>query len=171
MNELLRLFADDEPTLEVHPLAKIFPMMADDELADLAADIRAHGLLHPIVRTVDGRVLIDGRNRLKACEIAGVRPHFADMVRDEDEARGLIESANLQRRHMTGAQRAVAYALMHPETEQGKRNDLSTKQTSSPKVNRQTLSEAREIIPYDDLVQRVLAGCSLLLMNSSSTIL
>ena len=53
----------------VHPLAAVFPMMTDDELQDLADDIREHGLLHPIVLDADG-VLIDGRNRLRACEIA-----------------------------------------------------------------------------------------------------
>ncbi len=46
-------------------------MMTDDELAGLAADIKANGLIHPIVTDAAG-VVIDGRNRLRACEIAGV---------------------------------------------------------------------------------------------------
>jgi ParB-like chromosome segregation protein Spo0J len=53
-----------------HPAADLFPFMSDDELAELAVDIRAHGLLEPIV-LLDGLVL-DGRNRLRACEAAGV---------------------------------------------------------------------------------------------------
>jgi ParB-like chromosome segregation protein Spo0J len=49
----------------------LFPMLADDELEELAADIK--GLLQRIVLDAEGRVL-DGRNRLAACEIAGVEP-------------------------------------------------------------------------------------------------
>jgi ParB-like chromosome segregation protein Spo0J len=60
-------------TRPVHPIADLFPMMTDEELADLAADIKANGLLHPIVVDKEG-ALIDGRNRARACEIAGVEP-------------------------------------------------------------------------------------------------
>jgi ParB-like chromosome segregation protein Spo0J len=58
--------------LAVHPIAALFPMLADDELEELAADIKARGLLQPIVLDAEGRVL-DGRNRLAACEKAGIR--------------------------------------------------------------------------------------------------
>jgi hypothetical protein len=32
---------------EVHPVADLFPMMTDDELDDLAGDIKANGQIHP----------------------------------------------------------------------------------------------------------------------------
>jgi ParB-like chromosome segregation protein Spo0J len=53
------------PTGAVHPVANLFPMLPDDELQELADDIRANGLQHPIVLDKDG-VLIDGRNRWAA---------------------------------------------------------------------------------------------------------
>src|SRR5205085_4815531 len=52
----------------VHPVAALFPLLPPDELAALAADIRAHGLLHAVVLGADGQV-IDGRNRLAACKL------------------------------------------------------------------------------------------------------
>jgi ParB-like chromosome segregation protein Spo0J len=64
-------------TRPVHQSADLFPIMTDEELADLAADIKANGLLHPIVVDKDG-VLIDGRNRARPCEIAEVElPSFS----------------------------------------------------------------------------------------------
>jgi ParB-like chromosome segregation protein Spo0J len=57
----------------VHPIADLFPMMTDEELANLAADIKANGLIHPLVVDKNG-LLIDGRNRDKACQLAGIEP-------------------------------------------------------------------------------------------------
>jgi len=63
-------------------------MLADDELDELAADIKARGLLQPIVLDAEGRVL-DGRNRLAACKKAGVKPDFITYADgDPDGARG-----------------------------------------------------------------------------------
>jgi ParB-like chromosome segregation protein Spo0J len=67
------------PSLAVHPVAALFPMLADDELEELVADIKERGLLQPIVLDAEGRVL-DGRNRLKACELAGVKPTFRNLT-------------------------------------------------------------------------------------------
>jgi ParB-like chromosome segregation protein Spo0J len=60
--------------LEFHPLADIFPLVEGQEFAELAADIAEHGLHEPIV-LYEEKVL-DGRNRIRACEAAGVGPTF-----------------------------------------------------------------------------------------------
>lgn len=140
--------------MKVHPLADRFPMLYPAELAELAADIKANGLLHPIVRTVDGDTLIDGRNRLKACDMAEVAPIFDDRIRDEDEAVALILSANVRRRHMNAGQRAMAHAFAYPEPTAYKRggsNSFVTKELSLT-----ALSKARTVLAFSEqLAQQV----------------
>ena len=53
-----------------HPLAELFPLMEGAAFEELVADIKANGLVHPL--TVCDGMLLDGRNRLRACEEAGV---------------------------------------------------------------------------------------------------
>jgi ParB-like chromosome segregation protein Spo0J len=91
----------------VHPVADLFPMMSDEELDDLAADIKANGLVHPIVIDREG-TLIDGRNRLEACRRAKVEAEWT--VFDGDDPVAFILSSNVNRRHMTPSQRAMVVA-------------------------------------------------------------
>jgi ParB-like chromosome segregation protein Spo0J len=79
---------------EIHPAADVFPMLPDDELAALAEDIKQNGLMYPIVTAVDG-ILIDGRNRLRACEMVGVEPIWRTLNADNDEMLAFIVSMNL----------------------------------------------------------------------------
>lgn len=88
--------------MEIHEYAALFPAATDAELQEMAEDIRQRGLLCPII-TLAGKVL-DGRNRLKACEMAEVTPRFqkytgADPLAD-------VVSWNLKRRHLTPSQQA-----------------------------------------------------------------
>jgi len=103
---------------EVHPVAALFPMLADDELDELAADIAERGLLHPVVLDAEGRVL-DGRNRLAACEQAGVEPAF--ITYDGGDPDGYALAVNIARRHLTKGQQAAVIARsdlpFHGETE------------------------------------------------------
>ena len=92
----------------VHPVADLFPLLAGDELQQLAEDIRRNGLHQPIVRDAHG-VIIDGRNRLLACHIAGVAPRFVDLPAGADPV-AYILSANIARRHLSQGQRAMVVA-------------------------------------------------------------
>jgi hypothetical protein len=79
--------------LKIHPAAELFPRMSDDELRELAADIKAHGLKQPIVSWSPGyvgdgvkdrpRYVLDGISRLDAMELAGL-----PLVSDEGELTG-----------------------------------------------------------------------------------
>jgi len=78
--------------------------MDAEALAALADDIREHGQREPVI-LFHGAVL-DGRNRLRACEIANVEP--LTCVRDDIESpTTFVLSLNLHRRHLTPAQRAA----------------------------------------------------------------
>lgn len=90
----------------VHPAASLFPLLPDDELQALADDIAAHGQLEAILLH-QGEIL-DGRNRARACEIAGVTPKVDIWRPAADETPSTyVVSRNLRRRHMTASQRAT----------------------------------------------------------------
>jgi len=55
-------------------------------------DIREHGLHEPIVVYEDK--ILDGRNRYRACAVAGIEPTFTVYTGDEAEARICSTSAN-----------------------------------------------------------------------------
>ena len=93
--------------MDAHPVADLFPMLADEELKDLAADIAERGLLQPIILDDQGRIL-DGRNRFAACELAGIDPVFESYAGPDPD--GYALSVNLSRRHLTAGQRAMIAA-------------------------------------------------------------
>lgn len=98
-----------------HPAASLFPLIDGTELEALANDIRKHGLLDPIV-LYEGKVL-DGRNRLRACELAGVEPRFVEWNQDGQTPTEWVVSENLHRRHLTTGQRAALALDLLPRLE------------------------------------------------------
>jgi hypothetical protein len=146
--------------MQVHPAADLFPMMSEDELQELAADIQSRGLRHPIMLDHTGKVLIDGRNRLAACELLKQEPTFARLDKDDDPIAYII-SINVRHRHLTKGQQAMAVAMAYPEP--GKRGprkkgdpevDLVSKSFSTAR-----LSQARSVLKYSrPLAQEVMSG-------------
>jgi ParB-like chromosome segregation protein Spo0J len=94
-----------------HPICLLIPSADEDELQDLTDDVRAHGLIDPIV-LFEGMIL-DGRNRSAACERAGVEPRYAQFRGGREDALILVISHNLKRRHLT--KQAIADALVAAE--------------------------------------------------------
>lgn len=91
-----------------HPIAGIFPLLDDDKIASLAADIKANGLKSSII-LFEGKIL-DGRNRATACNLAGVTPRYEEFKGTKLEAVAHVWSLNMERRHLDSSQAAAAVA-------------------------------------------------------------
>lgn len=94
--------------MKFHPYSEIFPLLSDQELQELADDIRQHGLREDI--WTFGGMILDGRNRFLACQKANEKPRFRKFVGSEEGALALVISANIARRHLTASERAFAGA-------------------------------------------------------------
>lgn len=129
-----------------HPLADLFPMMDWDDLRDLAGDIKTNGLRQPIV-TLDGMIL-DGRNRYRACLECGVLPRFVDF--DGDDPVAFVISLNLRRRHLNESQRALVGAKlssMHVDNaKSGNIHMNATHASALLNVGRTTIDQAARVI-------------------------
>jgi DNA-binding transcriptional regulator YiaG len=91
--------------VDFHEVANIFPLLQGAEFDELVADIRANGLLDPI--TVHDGKIIDGRNRYRACEAAGIAPRFEAWKQNGQSLKSWVVSKNLIRRQLNETQRAV----------------------------------------------------------------
>ena len=109
-----------------HPVADVLPMIPDEEIRELAEDIKKNGLQERIV-LCDGMIL-DGRNRYQALQLLGkheIPNLFNDMTEVFSVNPGRIVpfvlSRNLHRRHLNTSQRAsVAADLKEIEAERAK---------------------------------------------------
>ncbi|MDA1348600.1 MAG: DNA methyltransferase [Chloroflexi bacterium] len=92
--------------IEFHEIADIWSLLGDAELALLAANIKQHGLLDPIC-LYEGKIL-DGRNRYRACAIAGVEPVTRLFGGSYEAAVEFALAVNRDRRHADPSMRAAA---------------------------------------------------------------
>jgi hypothetical protein len=106
--------------LPFHPLADVFPLLDGDDFAELVADISRPRGVREAIWIYQGKIL-DGRNRCRAAEVAGVpcpgQPY------EGDDPVGFVVSMNLLRRHLDTSQRAMAAAKL-ANMRQGERTDL-----------------------------------------------
>jgi len=100
--------------LQSHPMAEIFPMTTRSEYEALKADIAEHGI-QSCGLLYEGMIL-DGRNRYKACEELGIRLDFEEVELGEDADKfdplAYVITHNLHRRHLHQSQRAMIAAKM-----------------------------------------------------------
>lgn len=137
-----------------HEAANIFPLMPDDELQKLADDIKANGgLRNPVIILNDVDKVLDGRNRLLACKLAGVSPVFEPRSpKSIGSPTAWVLSQNLHRRHLTSDQLkavlAEAVILKQKETTERQRANLKQNQVQQPQpscaaeVEKSSISES-----------------------------
>lgn len=122
--------------MKVHPAADVFPMLGDDEYVALRDDIRERGQIQPCIAWTDSNDvewLLDGRNRMRACEELGRKPDYEYFVGTETKAIDLVVSLNLRRRSLTPSQRATVAVELLPVYEKARRaRMLAGKATDDP---------------------------------------
>lgn len=94
---------------KVHPVAEMFPLIAEGSRAweDLVESMKTVGQVEPIV--LDGDTLIDGRNRLRVCEVLNIVPRSVQWstLGCKGEQAEWIAAKNLERRHLTDEQKVA----------------------------------------------------------------
>lgn len=151
--------------IPIHPAAELFPMMTDDEFTGLKKDIDLHGCKEPIYIWQDQ--LLDGRNRLKACDQLGIQPEQYILDDDTDPWEFVI-SSNLHRRHLTTGQRAMVAAKIaqrkrgeNQHSQEDGQNRPTTKQAAKTlNVSPTSVKEAKQVMAEgsEELVEAVERG-------------
>lgn len=143
----------------VHPYADKFPMLPDAELEELAESIKQNGQRQPIVLTDDGLIL-DGRNRAKACEMVNVEPEVE--VYDGDDLAEYVIDSNVTRRNMLPGARAMSTALVmladgRRENNRWKYGDLNSQALGNSMA--ELIRQCGVVLDYKpDLAEPVTAG-------------
>jgi len=97
-------------SMKVHDIADLWPSMAEDEWGEFVADIKANGLIDPIV-TWRGAI-VDGKHRFRACAETNVPPRFDALPEDWDEWKVTTHcQSKHRRRNLTPSQRALVAAM------------------------------------------------------------
>ena len=135
--------------------------MEGAEFDGVVADVAKNGLHHEI--TLHEGMILDGRNRYRACGEAGVKPRYVKLAKGKNPA-AFVLSENIARRHLGPSERAMVAARM-ADLKWGQRADrvegsidLSTAarlvSVSEPSVKRAKVVLERGILELQQAVDR-----------------
>lgn len=150
-----------EQVVSIHPAAELFPLLEGPDFDALVADIREHGLREPGKRDPEGR-LLDGRNRMRACEIAGIPFDVVEVDLNGSDPVAYVVSMNVKRRNLTAGQRAIAAAhaweLLRTSPVRGK-GRTAARLAADFGIGRESVERARALVAKaPDLAERVKGG-------------
>ena len=128
-------------TFSIHPAADEFPLLEGVEFEALVTDIAENRQINPVIVTAEG-LLLDGRNRVRACQKLGIEPLTRVYVSphgNENEAYvAMTVSSNLRRRHLTKSQLAeLARRLVPHFAAAAKKDEAARRRESSARQKRQ----------------------------------
>ncbi|WP_434657340.1 hypothetical protein [Sulfurimonas sp. NW9] len=140
-----------------HKIADVYPMMSDKELQALISSMEVDGYdeSQPIYLFEDK--ILDGRNRYKAAQEAGVEPAFKVFEGTYEEAEKKSILLNSNRRHMSTSQKAMIAAMEIQKS----RDDTGRKKITIPKasiiyaVSPRSISEALQILQEDESIAKL----------------
>lgn len=137
----------DHP-IRFHPAAEIFPWIDGTEYREFVEDIRANGVLDPIVFI--GDEILDGRNRYMAARELGIE--YPRIQYEGDDPVGYVIAHNLRRRHLSSSQKSMAAARI-AKLQQGQRQTgkfahlLSVEQAAAMvQVSERSVKSARAVL-------------------------
>jgi hypothetical protein len=141
---------------QVHPIAEIFPLLTGQDFEKFKLDIKQQGQREPAVLNADG-VLLDGRNRERACNDLGIE--LQTRTRRENEGTSdadFIWSVNVHRRHLTGDQRSALVmkfedakkAESHERSRQNLKQNSDVAKTPPRGKTRERLAKEAKVSPH-----------------------
>ena len=136
--------------IKTHPAANSFPMMDKDRYGELVENIREHGQLEPIT-LCDGMIL-DGRNRYKACLELGIEPKTRNY---DGDPWAYVWSMNGERRDLVAEQRYLIWKLCHEQSEAFQAEKRRIQEEANWKR-----SETQVGIPKEEIKERAGTECS-----------
>ena len=142
---------------EIHATANLFPFIEGEDFDDLVRSLSEQGQHTPVV-VADG-VLLDGRNRLRACVAAGLKP--IAVLYDGGDADAFALSVNIDRRHLSKGQRAMIAALsLETKESESERGDKG-KAAQSSGVSAGRIGQASTVLNFaPELADSVVSGAT-----------
>src|SRR5208283_2636959 len=127
--------------------APVLPPLPPQEYAQLRDSIRERGVLQPILITAD-HVLIDGHERWKAIQELGLTRYPLRVVGnlDEPERKELAIRLNVERRHLSRAERQRLLELILRDAPAKSSREVA----DMLKVNQSTVSRTRQKLRAGD---------------------
>ena len=161
MKKYQKLFYKDVNSIEIHELAKLTPLMTEEDFNALKNSIKELGQLEPVVFW-QGK-LIDGRHRLKALKLLGIEkimytnldPHLK-----YEDVRNLVIKGYEMRRHLTPTQKAIrAYNEYIRLKNNGEKISMSSVAEDFGS-SRAMINRAKKLYEYapDNIIQALLNG-------------
>jgi N6-adenosine-specific RNA methylase IME4 len=159
--------------LEFHPLCLAFPELPEDEQAALNADIKQNGV-RDAGWIYEGKI-IEGRHRTLAARAAGKPMLYREYVGNDPI--GFVVSANMRRRHLSVAQRAMVLVTLEQYQHGGKRRGDGLKKMLSRgelaelgQVSRGTMGRAAAVRDHGTPELQALATSGKVSMHDAATI-